>query len=438
MTHKQQLTIAVFSLTLFASPLAFASAYQSFEQNASGLGESYAGSASKAEDATVEYDNPAGMVRMKRVAISLSTVAVNAHSDFRATGATNVAGADILSTGNPKAHPLGTDYLPAFHAVIPVNQRIFLGLGVSVPFGLETNYPDNSAARYFGTHSQITTVNINPSIAFALTNRWSFGVGVDALYLKSELDEQVDAGVLLHGATDVSSDVGIKNSASDWGYGWNAGILYQLSPDTRFGLSYRSQIFVKPTGKSKVDMGALNSTDQTNLRNLYHIQDGDVSTRITLPETVVFSAFQQMTPKWSVMGSVTYTRWERFDYLTMQFTSGLSDATVHENFHNTFKYAVGTEYCLNSNWLLRAGLAYDESPVKNAYRTIALPDANREWVSFGIRYRMNHMFSVDAGYAYVHINRGSVHQTSGSESITGDYRSNYANLIGLQINGAFG
>jgi len=406
------------------------------------LGESYAGAGSKADDASIEFDNPAGMVRIKKQELAVSTVAVNAHSTFKATSATNRWGDDVLNTATKTtSHPLTTNYLPAIHYVLPLNQQWYFGFGVTVPFGLETNYAKDSAARYFGTDSKIETVNINPSLAYAFNDHFSFGLGLSAQYIHADLDQMVDAASLAPSkpSTATNMDAEIDNEAHDWGFGWNAGILYQFTPNTRVGLTYRSKIHHNAKGKSKVTIpDSYDEMDKEVLENTYGLKDGDVSTKLDLPETIVLSGYHDINQAWAMMASATYTRWRRFKDLTMEFTSGLSDATIHENFHDTMKYAIGTDYRPNSRTILRAGLAYDQSPTCNKYRTIPLPDASRQWASLGLKYMFTKTFAIDLGYAYVHINRGSVDQTSSGNTITGNYRHSYANLFGAQLNWVLG
>lgn len=52
-----------------------------------------------------------------------------------------------------------------------------------------------------------------------------------------------------------------KLTGDDWGYGWNAGILYELNPDNRFSLTYRSKVTVKfKDGKYSNDLQVITLT----------------------------------------------------------------------------------------------------------------------------------------------------------------------------------
>ena len=70
-------------LLLAFSGVASASAFQLGEQNASGLGTAYAGSAAIADNASTVFFNPAGMTQLKGVHISGGLVGIGSQIRFR-------------------------------------------------------------------------------------------------------------------------------------------------------------------------------------------------------------------------------------------------------------------------------------------------------------------------------------------------------------------
>ena len=122
-----------------------------------------------------------------------------------------------------------------------------------------------------------------------------------------------------------------------------------------------------------------------------------------------------------------------------------SDRTIiTPNWRNTYKVAVGGSYQYSEPLQLRAGIAFDQSPVRGAQsRLNTLPDGNRIWYSLGAKYtlRKNHVF--DVAYSHIHIND----TTFSAAASTGDnvdskgtayakFR-NYANIVGLQYSYKF-
>jgi len=104
------------------------------------------------------------------------------------------------------------------------------------------------------------------------------------------------------------------------------------------------------------------------------------------------------------------------------------------NFNNSWRVGTGVEYQTPTPWLLRAGIAYDRSPVQDLYRTPNLPDDNRRWLAAGARYGHGDSWSVDFGYAYLWIQDApSELGTSGPlpGTLFGTYRS-HVSIFGVQ------
>ncbi|MCL5261557.1 MAG: OmpP1/FadL family transporter [Gammaproteobacteria bacterium] len=433
MRFTKTLSLLLFSvLSGVFSQNIFASAFQSFETSGSGLGNAYAGAAAAAaDDVAYEFDNPAGITRIKHPEMALSGVAAIVHSSFTVDHVTPLSPMSVL-LGKNTASPMGTNYLPAFHFATPIINRLFFGFGVTVPFGYFTEYPDDSVASSFATKSRIMTINLNPSLAYQFNDNFSIGVGFDAEYLKADLNRYVNMQIPI---LKSSYQNRITNSADGWGYGWNIGLLYQFNPGTRIGLAYRSKIDNSIAGNGnghEVRISPLSPAPLIANKNW------DVKSTINLPDMVTLSMYHDFTQSLAGMASVIYTRWDCFDYLTLKFSGSeapSSGISIHEAFHDSFRYSLGLNYRINDQWLLRFGTAYDQSPVSNQYRTIELPDADRVWLTTGVKYTLNDYFSADLGYAHVFIMNGSVNQSDPAiGNIVGHYDHNYANLVGLQVN----
>jgi long-chain fatty acid transport protein len=425
--RKHQLLTAICSVSLLAvlGSTAYASGFESFETNASGLGNAYAGGAAIADDASTEFDNPAGIVRLANPEVDLGGVIIMAHGKFHEDQTSNP-----LAWGSNTANPLGTNYMPSLHFVAPLFDRLYFAFGMTVPFGYFTDYEQTSIASDWATESRIMTINLNPSFAFKINDKFSIGAGFDAQYLQAKLNRYVK--VLID--TD-------EAKADDWGYGWNAGIMYQFNDATRLGLSYRSQVTHRPEGN--------NSEERLGMplgigNGLYTY---DISTGITIPEVITFSAYHEFSEKIAAMATLNWTHWCKFQQLDMRFTNGFSplgkslpdkDMILPESFHNTYHVALGFNYKIDEHWKLKFGTAYDQSPVDDANRTIQLPDADRIWLATGAEYTFNHYVVVNAGYAHIFIRNGSMNFNDPVVSnIKGHYDHVYANLIGLQVNVKF-
>ncbi|WP_306605553.1 OmpP1/FadL family transporter [Azonexus sp.] len=367
-------------LLLAFSGVASASAFQLGEQNASGLGTAYAGSAAIADNASTVFFNPAGMTQLKGVHISGGLVGIGSQIRFR--GLNGSSGGDAGGWhGVPNAY-LSWQLTPALTA----------GVGLSSPFGLATEYKAAWVGQQEGIKSELTTLNLNPSVAYKVNDKVSLGLGLNYQKVDGEL---TSTGIVLKG--------------DDASYGWNAGALFTLSPAMRVGVSYRSAI-------GHTLKGHVNAVVP-------------VKADLDLPGTFILSVWQQVSDRWEAMGDLSYTRWNSLDRLVvvnrntgMQF----GNAEVY-NYDNSWRIAWGAAYRSNDVTKLKFGLAYDRTPVNSRDRSVRVPDNDRLWLSLGGQWKLGRASVVDLGYSYLYMKDPKIAQGNA----IGKY-DNSAHIVGVQ------
>lgn len=425
---------------LLGFTLAHAASFQSFEQSATNLGLANAGTG-VTSDPSVQYYNPAATAFAPSTELGLSGILVDADINFMPIYSTNYAGAPIKN-GNSEG-PSTTNFLPSMFFIHPINDTLSFGFGVETPFGLSTDYNDDSLARYFATKSQIQTINLNPSIAIKITDNLSFGMGFDAQYLSAELDQAYDYSSL--NSTYALGDAYIINKAHDWGYGWNTGVYYQYSPATKFGFAYHSQVSHDPSGNTTIE-NVDNSSVASQFINGYRgLVPSDVATSLTLPDYATLSAEHQLTPWWTMMSDVEFINWSELRSFTLTFTpdnpsyNALPATTTVLDYHNTWRIAAGQSFQVTSKWAVNMGVAFDESPVVDEYRDARIPDSNRYWLSFGTQYQFTKNLNLNFGYSHIFFDDSQINQKLPAPlaaNLIASYEGS-ANLYGLQLNYAF-
>ena len=201
------------------------------------------------------------------------------------------------------------------------------------------------------------------------------------------------------GLTPQKVDGFTRITGDDWGFGWTLSALLKPRPGTRVGLAYRSRIALNLTG----DAQFLVPKAARVLRSTGALRDTRASALATVPDTVALSAYQELTSDLAVFGDITWTHWELFRDLTVTFANP-AQPTVRQpqDWTNSFRYALGCRYALSPRWSVRAGTAYDETPVPNeALRNPRVPDSDRVWASVGFGFRWNERLRLDLGYAHV-------------------------------------
>lgn len=416
---------------------AAASGFQLLEQNASGVGNAFAGSAAVAENASTVFYNPAGMTQLGNGGFSLGANAIRPSFKFTNSGSTAPgAAAAIVNLPGPTPYTssgnggdAGGDWaaLPNFYLAYPITRDLYFGLGVGAPFGLKTQYNSNTWMGAFqSVKFDIQTLNINPSLAYKINDAWSVGLGVNYQKFKAEYVARTLVGPIAAGPTFTSGMATYHLDDAAWG--WNAGLTFQPEKDTRIGVSYRSTMKYDLSGKLDVSSAVASPS-------------GSATAPLKLPDTLIISASHALNERWDLLGDLSWTGWSSIQNITIASPSvSATPTTLDLHFRNTWRVAVGANYQLTDQWKLKFGVAYDQSPVNDAaYRPASLPDNNRTWYSIGVQFKPTKQSTLDAGYAYLHVKDAAINNqtaTATRGSLVGSYSDN-ASIVGVQYSYSF-
>lgn len=409
---------------------AAASGFQLWEQDGASIGNYHAGRAAEAADASIGYYNPAGLVRIpnKELVVGVDPILTS----FKYDGTIQV------NTLGPESFPVesqgGTfNAVPDLHYAFPVKKNLVLGLSIVSPFGLKTDYGDDTFLRYAATLTSLQIIDIAPAIGFAFNSKWSAGLGLDLEHAKGEFD-------LVATAFDPVEDTQSTNTASSNAVGFHAGLLYQCSEQTRFGLSYHSKIVHHLDGESEFE-GPLANNAMGGVQTSEKVK-GD----LVLPATTTLSAFHTINPRWDVMGTVVYTQWDAFEDLTLHNVAGIENGVgsndivvvIPENYHNTWNYSIGANYHLSQQWMFRTGIGYDQTPTTDDDRNAQLPDQSRVVLAIGGHYQATRNLGFDLGWSHYFVlaeaDINNVTQPVGDQTtVTNANVKGSADVYGLQM-----
>lgn len=422
---------------------AHASAFALHEQGLSGLGNAYAGASAVAEDATTVWWNPAGMSRLsagKHFALGGAYIVPSTQFNNKASVAAPLSNPALNGNGGDAGDAA---FVPSFFFAMNVTPLVNFGLGVSVPFGLSTKYDGNWIGRFQGIESKVETVNINPAVSFKLSERASIGGGINYQQGKVDLTTAVNysAAAAAAGGAPLLGAIGgpgvegqntVHVDGQAWGY--NFGVLFDVLPATRVGVHYRSALDYSLDGHA--------SFTNRPAALAAGLPDGDVRLDIKTPDSVAFSAVHELSPQWQLLADATWTHWSRIRQLPLVRTSGTQTGqaldTLTFNFNDVWRFSGGVNYRLNQAWVLKAGLAYDKSPVPNAdTRSVRLPDSDRTWISLGAAYNASRSDKLDFGYTFVQAKDADINNTqAGKGTVNGTYGAT-VHVLGLQYQHTF-
>jgi long-chain fatty acid transport protein len=420
--------ILTFGVAALPAPL-FASGFQLVEQNASGLGNAYAGQAAGVKNASAIYFNPAALTRVPgwNVVVSLEPIGVG--TTFNDSGSTRPSLGGVafpVPAGGSGGDAGGWIPVPNGYVSGQVGERAWIGISVNAPFGLETDWEADWLGRFHAQKSKVEAININPTIAFQLSDVLSVGFGADYQHLSAELGQSVAYGGISYfsafalggpaAAGGILAQLGgapglalegpalIEGTSSAWG--WNAGALLQLGEQAHVGFSYRSKVKhdvegdatfgSAPTFAETGPLGALGAG--LNAR----FASGPVKTTIELPDTYSVAAAWE-NESLQLLADWTYTRWESIQSLDIVRSDDSPLTSVPLAFENTWRAGVGANVKLNEAFTLRLGTAYDKAPVQDEFRTPRLPDNDRIWAAGGFEWKLSQRARVDVGYAHIFI-----------------------------------
>lgn len=427
---KSNVLIAAFFSS--ASLTASAAGFALIEQSASGMGNAFAGGSAAAEDASTIFFNPAGMTYLPDSQLVVSGHAIRPSADFSNNGSHSALGAPTAGGNGGDAGDLSL--IPNIFFSKAITPDIKLGIGISAPFGLKTDYQNGWVGRYQALKSELNTYNINPSISFKATDQLSLGFGISAMHASAVLSNAVDIGTLTGAPALRQNFDGIAHlKGDDWGLGWNAGAIFQFNDTTRLGLAYRSQVHQKLGGNVDFTLPA-----GTPGALAVAFPNGAITAKLTLPDSLSGSLFHQLNDKIDVMTDLTWTDWSTFKNLTAIRSSGAVLSNTAENWKNTVRVSAGATYHYSDALKLRGGIAYDESPVPDASRTARIPDNDRTWLAFGASYKITPAADLDVGYTHIFVKSTSINKTTDStlaalrDVVIGSYDSE-VNILSVQV-----
>lgn len=454
---KTLLAVSIASI----SSASLASSFQLIEQSASGQGSAYAGAAALGEDSSTVYFNPAAMTRLSGSQVVFAGHVISPNASFTNNGSTDALGTALPGPNSATGDPA---FVPNFYYTTELDNDIHVGVGVNVPFGLSTEYDDGWVGRYHALRSEISSVNINPSIAWKATDTISVGFGISIQYMELELTNNIDSygacvnlaansqgaftgadcvNAGLTGLGVASQDSNVKLDGDSLEIGWNAGLLFDVDDKNRIGVAYRSAIKHNVSGDAKYELDPRLQpfADGITAGSGFNVlQDTTLEATAELPESFSVSYVGDVGKKWTALFDWTWTGWSNLDTITIRQAGGIpgQEPTLDLAYKNTSRFSLGVNYQHNDKLIYRGGLAYDETPIRSPESTSArIPGNNRTWLSLGAGYDFSSAWTVDVGYSHLFISDTEINNNSGASSsgatLKGTYESS-VDILSLQAN----
>lgn len=380
----------------------YAAGFQLSEQSAIQMGRAMAGAGVVGDDLSAVHYNPAGMTLLSGTRMQATGTWVAVNLDYESHDGS------VTENGRLKGQ-----IIPAGFLTHQINDSLWAGLGLTVPYGMGTEYGEDWKGRERGTESMILTFDINPNLAWKVNDKLSVGGGISLQYAKAELGM---------GMGPMQANV----KGDSWAWGWNVGLMFQPVETVRLGLAYRSHI-------------AHNAEGHTDVKSPLNLTS-DMKVRIKTPDTVTLSATWEATDALRLSGTARWSKWSNFRTLDVQNLdfngtpyAKFANVPVENNWDDTWFFSVGADYKLNGQWTVRGGVAYDQGPVENQYRMAVIPDTDRVWFSGGASYKYTDNLTFDFGATYIKgVGDTDLYDKVGCEKI-GEFKSLDSYIFSAQM-----
>lgn len=459
-----KIAAAAFAVAGAFASTAHAAGFMLTEQTAGSMGRAYAGVGVDGTDVGGMYYNPASMTLHPGTQIQAGFVGIGLNLDF--AGDESKGYHDANGRFHPQAIP---------HGFIShqINDSTWVGLSLTVPFGMGTAYDSDWAGNKRGIKATILTLDFNPNFAWKVSDKFSVGAGISLQYASADLKTRLalsdttpgqkasgaihsaiqDAQVAgnsqkLQEAMDVAAAVGngsVKSEidADSWAWGWNVGFMWSPTQNFRVGVSYRSEIThdadgdLTVNGLEGVNLAALYSSDLgqiigASLSQGLGTMDG--SATVSAPAWAMANVAWDVNDLLSLYATFRWTDWSSFDKLEIK-SGGQSMATITNKWRDTYLSSLGADLRLTDWWTLRGGVAYESSPISDpSYRTAIIPDADRWWFAVGSSFKLMDNLIWDISFAHLHgVHERNLHEAEGSSNVVGKFRKLDAYLLGTQL-----
>jgi len=408
--HNRIARAAVAAALAVMTSASYAGGFGIATQNGSGTGNAFAGGAAVAEDASTVWYNPAGMTALPGTTnFAISAQILKPSFKFQNTGSTLPPGTGEGGDGGDWT------YIPHGFVTHKLSDKWSIGAAFNTPFGLKTQYDAGWRGQAIALTSELKTFNFNASTAYKFNDMWSVGAGVNYLKVELKFNSQIAIGF-------------VEPNLSDSGIGYNVGVLFQPTQNTRIGAHYRTSINLQATG-TLVAPALIGGT-------------GAATAGLSTPDTFSLSALHAITPQWEIMGDVTWTGWSHVERLTVVRTSGVATGTAPVsltfNWSDTWRTSLGVNYKPNATWKFRGGVAYDKTPTNDTDRTARLPDQDRTWLALGAQMKVSKAGTVDVGYAHEFIKDASVNNAAPITGLRliGNFK-NQVDILSIQYSHSF-
>ena len=365
---------------------AHAGAFGLREQGALGQGMSFAGVAAGSGGLSSMYWNPATITMNPGFQTYSSVSLLNLDAKI-----TPIAATSPTALFGPSGGIGEFAYIPSSSASYQLTDRVWVGMTVNAPLGLVTKPNHAWSGQVYGRTSKVFSLNLNPIIGIKVTDWLSIAAGPTIEYIDIKLRRAT-------GVLPAAPSATLRGDDVDFGY--TVGATITPFAGTAIGVGYRSSI--GHDLKGRIDSPTIPLPGNRAL----------IQSKLNTPDILTVGLTQAITPDFRVNFGYEFANWSRLGTVgQVAYGSPLAGAVINKlplNYKDGHFVSFGAEYDWTQHWTVRAGVAYEWSPVSSAVRSVAVPDADRWWFSVGASYKYSDKLSIDLAYSHILPKKGPI------------------------------
>ena len=418
---KKKLLAFAVAAALLASQAVGAEGFAIYEWSAEGLAMGGARMFAENDAANMAY-NPASITKVKGEAAKISATYLSPHGKYDA-----YQGENIVESGHNRVHPA---WAPGMYYVKQMNDKEWIGMGTYSRFGMVSQFERNSLAGTNAFSSKLNGISLGINYARKLDKKFTASLGAEVNYVGLQLDK--NQGIQTETPLGVVGGRGGMHIEGDsYALGWNAAANYEFDDKNEIGVVYRSKI----THSMEADYDfhpsmALYSANGVVPVGVTHMKGGAYGV-VTLPESIDVGYSHKFNDKTRIEARYTWTRWERYDALNMNFDT-LGYVEQPKNWSNGQRFALGLEHKFSDKYSGLMGIAYDKSSIPYDGGDFMIPTGTRTTYGLGAQY---HDKKQTLGFALAWMNVGCLdfagHPAKGDAFTSAHTRDSYTKIASI-------
>ncbi|MEM6415792.1 MAG: OmpP1/FadL family transporter [Pseudomonadota bacterium] len=397
----RQASFVSFAAVAFTTQPVNAGGFLLEHQNAIAMGRAFAGAEAVFEDVAFIAYNPASLAGARGQG-SITVTGIILDSGYQNANG-QLSGINPIDGRSSGDTALADGIVPNLTIGGRLINDLSIGLVVNTPFGLRSNYANDSIFRYQAQESDLITIEATPTLAYQVTDSVSIGAGLRIQYLDLGLSSIIDAGGAasafgINGFGPQTSDASAVFDGDNVDIGYTVGVLFKFTEQIDVGIAYDSAIDHSIEGAVAFDLSA--SAAGQLLNSTFGLLGAtDFTTDFALPASLAIGATIDLGRP-SLFFSAKRTFWSVFDVVELELDGITPNEVLTQNWTNSWQVSAGAEYIVADGLTGRLGVMWDQSPVNAGFASPRIPDSDRVWLSAGVSREFNDRAAFDLGVAY--------------------------------------